>query len=403
MSARERRELVRERVARALRALRAALRRRGPDLRLVERGLRRRVEPSSRHPVHPLGAASPAVALELGCGAGTYVRLLAGLGHRARRARLLRAQPAARRRGRPGRKGPLLAGEAYGLPFRACSVRPRRLHRRSPGARRARARARGDPARPAPRGSGPDRGAEQPRARRPRSPGACPGARTAAARGDLRPRASRDLAPRRRVSSSSGARPSACPRAARRASGASCAPRGWSGWWKRSRLLPGPWRTRSGSWAGCRSRRHDRAPRARPFPARDERVQHAKPQHRVLPASHGPGSGRRHLPQASPAGTDLRDPRRYHSLPDPPDALEGWPALRRRARHDAPVCRADPGGRPRGSRPGPPRALAGAERPARASGWVDASASGSCTKPVRSGRTPRWITAPPTRDPCAIE
>lgn len=72
-----------------------------------------------------VSAASPgphAVALELGCGAGTYVRILAGLGYRAigldyslpSLGRALAADP--------GRKGHYLAGDAYALPTRAGEV-----------------------------------------------------------------------------------------------------------------------------------------------------------------------------------------------------------------------------------------------------------------------------------------
>lgn len=82
-----------------------------------EAGLRRRVALfSSLVPTLPLPAC--ATALELGCGAGTYVRHLAGLGHRAigldysvpSLGRALAADP--------GRKGAYAAGEADGLPFR---------------------------------------------------------------------------------------------------------------------------------------------------------------------------------------------------------------------------------------------------------------------------------------------
>jgi len=79
-------------------------------------GLRRRVSlfsallPSLRLPER-------AVALDLGCGGGTYVRLLAGLGHRA--AGLDYSLPSLQRAvgADPGRKGAYLAGEAYHLPF----------------------------------------------------------------------------------------------------------------------------------------------------------------------------------------------------------------------------------------------------------------------------------------------
>jgi len=63
-----------------------------------------------------------AVALDLGCGAGTYVRLLGGLGHRA--VGLDYSLPSLDRAlaADPGRKGSYLAGEAYALPFRAASL-----------------------------------------------------------------------------------------------------------------------------------------------------------------------------------------------------------------------------------------------------------------------------------------
>lgn len=59
-----------------------------------------------------------AAVLDLGCGAGTYVRLLAGLGHRAvgldySLPSLARAVAAD-----PGWKGRYVAGEAYALPFK---------------------------------------------------------------------------------------------------------------------------------------------------------------------------------------------------------------------------------------------------------------------------------------------
>lgn len=84
-------------------------------------GLRRRVA-LFRTLIHPPEAHSPAVALELGCGAGTYVRLLAGLGYRAvgldySVATLQRAVAAD-----SGGKGRYVAGEAYALPGRAGSV-----------------------------------------------------------------------------------------------------------------------------------------------------------------------------------------------------------------------------------------------------------------------------------------
>ena len=84
-------------------------------------GLRSRVE-LFRTLIHPPEAHLPAVALELGCGAGTYVRLLAGLGYRAvgldySVATLQRAVAAD-----SGGKGRYVAGEAYALPGRAGSV-----------------------------------------------------------------------------------------------------------------------------------------------------------------------------------------------------------------------------------------------------------------------------------------
>lgn len=79
-------------------------------------GLRRRVSlfssllPSLRLPER-------AVTLDLGCGGGTYVRLLAGLGHRT--VGLDYSLPSLQRAvaADPGRKGLYLAGEAYRLPF----------------------------------------------------------------------------------------------------------------------------------------------------------------------------------------------------------------------------------------------------------------------------------------------
>lgn len=84
-------------------------------------GLRRRVEMFQRL-IRPPDPRSPAVALELGCGAGTYVRWLAGLGYRtigldyslATLGRALAADT--------GGKGYYLAGEAYALPCRPQSV-----------------------------------------------------------------------------------------------------------------------------------------------------------------------------------------------------------------------------------------------------------------------------------------
>ena len=84
-------------------------------------GLRRRIE-LFRTLVRPPRPGEPVVALELGCGAGTYVRLLGGLGYRAigldySLAALGRAVAAD-----PGGKGRYVAGEAYSLPCRSHSA-----------------------------------------------------------------------------------------------------------------------------------------------------------------------------------------------------------------------------------------------------------------------------------------
>ena len=81
-----------------------------------EAGLRRRVAAFSAL-LPDLGLPERARALELGCGGGTYVRLLAGLGCRTvgldySVPSLQRAVAADR-----GGEGMYLAGEAYGLPF----------------------------------------------------------------------------------------------------------------------------------------------------------------------------------------------------------------------------------------------------------------------------------------------
>ena len=81
-------------------------------------GLRRRVAAFSEI-LPALRLPERARVLELGCGGGTYVRLLAGLGYRTvgldySVPSLLRAVAAD-----PGKKGVYLAGEAYGLPFAA--------------------------------------------------------------------------------------------------------------------------------------------------------------------------------------------------------------------------------------------------------------------------------------------
>jgi len=81
-----------------------------------EAGLRRRVE-LFRALVPPASRGPAPVALELGCGAGTYVRLLAGLGYRA--IGLDYSLPSLGRAldADPGRKGHYMAGDAYALPI----------------------------------------------------------------------------------------------------------------------------------------------------------------------------------------------------------------------------------------------------------------------------------------------
>jgi SAM-dependent methyltransferase len=80
-----------------------------------ETGLQRRIE-LFRRLVPPASPGPPPVALEVGCGAGTYVRLLAGLGYRA--VGLDYSLPSLGRAldADPGRKGHYLAGDAYALP-----------------------------------------------------------------------------------------------------------------------------------------------------------------------------------------------------------------------------------------------------------------------------------------------
>jgi SAM-dependent methyltransferase len=79
-------------------------------------GLRRRVTAFSTL-LPGLGLPERARILELGCGGGTYVRLLGGLGYRT--VGLDYSVPSLQRAvaADPGRKGLYLAGEAYGLPF----------------------------------------------------------------------------------------------------------------------------------------------------------------------------------------------------------------------------------------------------------------------------------------------
>jgi SAM-dependent methyltransferase len=85
------------------------------------KGLRRRIDLVQRL-IQPPPSGSSATALELGCGAGTYVRWLAGLGYRTvgldySLATLGRAVAAD-----PGGKGSYVAGEAYALPCRSGSL-----------------------------------------------------------------------------------------------------------------------------------------------------------------------------------------------------------------------------------------------------------------------------------------
>lgn len=79
-------------------------------------GLRRRVAAFSEI-LPALRLPERARVLELGCGGGTYVRLLAGLGYRT--VGLDYSVPSLQRAvaADPGKKGLYLAGEAYGLPF----------------------------------------------------------------------------------------------------------------------------------------------------------------------------------------------------------------------------------------------------------------------------------------------
>lgn len=71
--------------------------------------------------VPSLGLPEAAQALDLGCGGGTYVRYLAGLGHRV--VGLDYSVPSLERAwaADPGPKGRYLAGDAYGLPFRSAA------------------------------------------------------------------------------------------------------------------------------------------------------------------------------------------------------------------------------------------------------------------------------------------
>jgi SAM-dependent methyltransferase len=81
-------------------------------------GLRRRVATFSAL-VPSLGLPERGRVLELGCGGGTYVRLLVGFGYRT--VGLDYSVPSLQRAlaADPGRKGVYLAGEGYDLPFPA--------------------------------------------------------------------------------------------------------------------------------------------------------------------------------------------------------------------------------------------------------------------------------------------
>ncbi len=83
-----------------------------------EAGLRRRLA-LFRSLLPSLGLSAEARVLELGCGAGTYVRLLAGLGYWA--VGLDYSLPSLGRAlaSDPGRKGRYVGGETYALPFKA--------------------------------------------------------------------------------------------------------------------------------------------------------------------------------------------------------------------------------------------------------------------------------------------
>ena len=86
-----------------------------------ESGLRRRVRCFCS--LVPAAASGPSpVALELGCGAGTYVRLLAGLGYRAIGLDYSLPSLDRARAADPSDQGHYLAGEAYRLPCRTGTV-----------------------------------------------------------------------------------------------------------------------------------------------------------------------------------------------------------------------------------------------------------------------------------------
>ncbi len=79
-------------------------------------GLRRRVQLFDRV-IGSLDLPPRADALEMGCGAGTYVRRLAGLGHAAVGVDYALTSLARAVAADPGRTGRYLAAEAYQLPF----------------------------------------------------------------------------------------------------------------------------------------------------------------------------------------------------------------------------------------------------------------------------------------------
>ncbi len=79
-------------------------------------GLQRRLR-YFRALVPAASGRSHLVALELGCGAGTYVRLLAGLGYQAIGLDYSLPSLGRARAADPGGKGRYVAGEAYRLPF----------------------------------------------------------------------------------------------------------------------------------------------------------------------------------------------------------------------------------------------------------------------------------------------
>jgi SAM-dependent methyltransferase len=85
-----------------------------------EQGLRRRVAAVGRLVQGHLDPA-PLRILDLGCGAGTYVRLFASLGHRVVGFDYSGPSLKRARDGDPGGAGTYVQGEAYRLPFRPSS------------------------------------------------------------------------------------------------------------------------------------------------------------------------------------------------------------------------------------------------------------------------------------------